>query len=218
MAYTLGDLVIEIQSRAKDTSFSKSLIIDFINDIQSEVVGDKRWPFMEALETATLNVGDTSHTYAADSQTVYDVTLVDPDRAQNYSQPDYLPHTRFYDLYPSPESATAGWPCHWTDFGHVMQFDRPVDKAYNLRIRYLKAPATLADDADVPIIPEPYKQILVRGALASIEEYRDNFDLGGIHRRKVEDLVANMSARYMPRQFQSAPKSSSRRVIRRAQI
>lgn len=216
MAYTLGDLITDIQRRAKDTSFSTALITSYINDTQNEVVGEKRWPFLEQLDVTILPVGAYSYDYESDAQTTYDVTLVDPDGSQNYTQPTFLPHTHFFDQFPVPEAANQSMPNFWTDFGRTMMFDCPADKAYKLRVRYLAAPTELVNDSDTPLIPQEYKEILIRGALAAIEEYRDNYDLGAVHRRKVEDLTADMAKRYMLRQFQAAPKGAPQRVIRRA--
>lgn len=212
--YQLSNLISEVQRKAKDPSFSSALITDYLNDTQDDVLAGKVWPFQDAALTGTLGTG--SHTYDADDdfQSLLGLSLTDPTNDAT-ARPDYIPHRQFFDRNAAPDSATAGEPSEFTVFAGQVVFDRPADKSYTLNLRYLMRPTKLENAADVPTIPEEFKQVLVRGALAGVEEYRDNYDIAAVHRRKLEDLVENMNLRLGSRQLIRTAKATTSRGAHR---
>lgn len=214
MAYQLSDLITEVQRKVKDSTFDSALITDYLNDTQNEVLGSRMYSFMEAIESTTLNETDTSYTYPTDLQSVLLARVIDPSNDTLYFDVDYLPYREFYDIYPTPEAYDASTPTAYTDFGCKLYWDRPLGDDYDFKLWYLKRPTQMSDASDVPSIPEEFKDILIRGALASVEEYRDNYDMAGVHRRKVEDLVENMTIRYTHRNLGKVHKSTSARIQR----
>ncbi len=88
-----------------------------------------------------------------------------------------------------------------------MLWNVPLDRAYTVKIKYLKTPSILSLDEDVPDVPERHKELLIRGALARIEEYRDNWDIAALHQRKVEDLTEDMLVRTSTRQLATLPRA-----------
>jgi hypothetical protein len=211
MAYNLGTLIAEVKRRAKDSSLSDTLITDFIQEAQDEVVGHHIFPFMEATRTDTLVIGDVSYAYQAGHQAILGVRLTDAADLYGYCEPEYLPYRKFDERYPNPSAFTQGRPLNFTDYGRTLYWDRPLDKAYTLRFRYLRAPTELVASSTVPDIPYEFKQLLVRAGLAGVEEFRENFDIAAIHHRKVEDLTEDLLRRYTSRQLMRAPKSTMQR-------
>lgn len=211
MAYNVTDLTSRIQRKAKDTSFSATLIAEFLDEVQTDVLGDQFSQLLEKTETATLSINDTTRAYPADHQATMRLWLVDTSTTPDHAFPlTYLPHDQFFGQYPSPTLATASQPRTWTDFGGTIYFSSPLDKAYGLRHDYLRVPGTLSAGGDVPDIPQAYQGILIYGVLSKIEAYRDNHDLAAIHERKKEDLAEQMQMRYALRQFGETVTESAR--------
>ena len=211
MAYQLSDLISEVRTKAKDSTFLSDLITYFLQDTQDEVLGQRRLSFLEEVTTETLVVNATSFTYDATLQSILGLTLKDPDSAAAVYTPDYVTRAVFDQHVQDPTVLTAGQPSCYTDYGHVLYWDRPLDKAYVMRLRYLRRPITLTNSTDVPDVPVEYKNLLIRGALAGVEEYRENYDIAAVHRRKVEDLAEDMFQRYSSRQLITTAKATLNR-------
>lgn len=201
MAYQLSQLVADVRKRAKDTSFDSDLITDYIQATQNEVLQRSRFPFMEDATTAVLTISTTDYALAADVDVILSLKLLDTDTTPDtVFAPEYLAYPTFFERF-DPETATAGTPSYYTVYGNTVMWDVPLTKAYTLKVKYLKTPSILSIDSDVPDVPERFKEILIRGALSRVEDYRDNFDIAAIHQRKVEELTEDMLGRLSQRQL-----------------
>lgn len=211
--YQLSNLISEVQRKAKDSTFSSALITDYLNDVQDEVLGSKVLSFQETSFDTTLPSGSHTVDFLNDMQSALGLVLVDAN--SNASQPAYVPFRQFFESNPSPATATAGLPSCYTVFESQLVFDRPADQTYDMTLRYLKQPTRLENSTDVPSIPEAFKEVLVRGALANVEEYRENFDIAAVHRRRCEDLVEAMNVRLSGRQLLRTAKATTSRAVSR---
>lgn len=212
MAYDTSSLVTEIKTLAKDTSLSDSLVTGWLQATQDRALGRTRFPQLEVVTTPTLAINDLSYSFPANHQTTLSLILID---GTTSSIPEYLPFQEFDECYPDPSSNSAALPSAWTDFAHTLYWSAKLDKAYTLKLRYLRKPVTLTG-AVVPDIPEDFKQLLIEGTLAMVEEYRENFDIAAIHQRRAEDLAEDFSLRYGTRQVVRPHKirnSGTRRVF-----
>lgn len=211
MAYNLGSLVTEVQTKTKDTTFPASLIKMYIQDTADEVLGHNRFPFSEETLTAPIATNDTEYEFPATLQSITDVSLILDSQPDQVYRPTFQPYREFQETWPNRLVATAQTPIYYTLYGNKLLFSAPVSEAGDLYFLYLLASPTLSNDADVPIIPVEFKQILVRGGMAGVEEYRENYDQAALHRRKVEDLTDDMLQRYVARQFITTSKSTLNR-------
>lgn len=198
MAYDVASLTTTIRTKAKDPSLTDSDIMEKIQETQDEVLGHYRFSFLETTHTLTLAISDLTSAYPADLQTILGLKL---DDGTQVSRPDYLTYAEFDLAHQEPSAATAGRPCDYTDYGRTLYWDRPLDKAYERILKYLRRPVTLASGASVPDIPVEYKRILIYGPLGRIEEERENFDIAALHFRKVEDAAEDFLQRYADRQL-----------------
>lgn len=204
MAYDLEMLTATVRTRIKDTTFDAALIADFLNETQREVLQRHRYPFMEVADTESLTAGTTDTQLYNDVDVVISLSLVDAN--DNVVRPTYMPYREFYEEH-DPDTATATTPYAYTVFDNTLTWQAPLDQAYTLQIKYLKAPTTLELDADEPDVPERFKEILLRGTQARVEEYRDNYDIAAIHQRKVEELTEDMLYRLSTSHLTSLPKA-----------
>lgn len=215
MAYQLSDLIAEVQTKSKDSSFDSTLITYYLNDTQNSILGQRMFPFMETSVTVALGEGDTSYSYPVDLQSIVGLRLSDPVDTASYIEPDYLPHRIFFDMYPTPESYGESAPTAYTDYGRTLLWSCPLAESYSMYLRYLKRPTDLSGSTDVPALPQEFKAILVLGALAGVEEYRRNFDVAAVHRRTIEDLTEDLVLRYSPRNLTRMHKVGNARFIKR---
>lgn len=211
MAYNVTSLIQEVKTLAKDSSLSDSLITGWLQETHDRVLGRHRFPFLEGVDTTTLTAGDVLKNYSTEMQTISSLRLSD---GTTVTQPRYVSFQEFDELYPSPATAPSGRPDVFTDYGRQIYWNTPLDKNYVMTRRYMRKPVTFSSGAIVPDIPEEFKQILIHGALAGVEEYRENFDIAAVHLRRVEDLTEDLLLRYGVRQLVTPSKVRSSRVTR----
>lgn len=199
MAYQLSDLVTAVRKRAKDLSFDSSLITDYLQAANNQVVTRHRWPFMEDQTVDSVGQGATEFDLDSDIDVVLSLVMSDLTGTKTFA-PRYLPYPEFYERHDRFDTANAMSPSEYTFFGGTVVFSAPLNESYQVNMKYLKQPSLLVDDDDVPDVPERFKELLIRGALARVEEYRGNFDLGAAHERKAEELTEDMLSRLAVRQ------------------
>lgn len=200
MSYTLSDTVTRVQTRIKDTGFSSTTIKQFIDDAQNDIFNEYRLPFMEATQDYTLVAGaaDITNGSGLPANFVQAIDLVVTTAGREYRIP-------FKDVKeldwtnPNPTSTTA-YPANFPQFaykyGTTIRVYPAPDQAYTVTLRYYKRPAELDDDADVPDIPQEFRELLVVGAASRVMQVKDNFDKAAIYDNKYTELLQKMTARY----------------------
>lgn len=205
MTYQLSGLITEVRTRAKDPSFDDSLITSFLQETQDEVLNRSRFPFMEESVSDTATQSSMTYELDYDIDVILTLTITDPDTSSDVKL-TYLPFQRFDEEFVNRANTGESTPVYWSHFDNEIHFQAPLDKNYGITLRYTKTPILLENPNDVPDIPARYKQLLLRGAMARVEEYRGNFDIAGLHERKVEELAEDMLVRLTTRQLTSPHK------------
>lgn len=200
MAYTLGQLVSDVQNKLDDTSFSTTLIKQFINDTQREVALKYNFPFLEASYTGSLTIDQYIYDLPTGVDTIEGLRITAPTGSEADITDFYLPFRDFDKKFPDPAEDNSGTPKYWTIRDQNYYLYPKPDKAYTLDIRYQKIVDTLSSDSDVPEIPERYQEILVLGALARAHKFNDEYDLADYEDRKMEELLNELSQRSNKRQ------------------
>jgi len=210
MAYTGATLITEIKTRAKDTTLTDSFVLSYIQETQDSVLGSHRYPQLDITYEDTVTTGDTSYELPDDLQVISSIKF---NSGTETFIPEYILPEEFERYFENAETYSTGAPTHYTIFENEIVFNTILDKNYDLVLKYTRTPSILTTSS-APDVPEEYKWILINGALAGIEEYRQNFDIAGIYRRKVEDMAESFRLRYMTRQTSTPHKvrSSRRRV------
>ena len=204
MAYNLGELISDVHKRAKDTSLDTDMLTDFIQETQNQVLGRSRFPFMEESDTDTLTLGSNDLILDNEIDVILSLHLTDVN--DNPWTPQYVGYADFFERY-DPETSQAAHPTWYTIYGNTLVFQAPADANYGVSLRYLRTPSVLSLDTDEPDIPERYKELLIRGAMARVEEYRGNYDIAALHERKVEELTEDMLTRSNFRQLAQPHKA-----------
>jgi hypothetical protein len=200
LSYILSDLVSRVQSRIKDTGFSSTQIKQFIDDTQNDVFNEYRLPFMQTTQNYTLTAGVADITNGVGLPTNFvqalDIVITTTGLEQripfvDISQVDWE--------NPDPADTTAhasNIPQYAYKYGEsIFVYPAPAD-AYTLTLRYYKRPDELVDDADVPEIPQEFRELLVVGGAYRVFQVKDNYDKAAILENKYMELLSKMASRY----------------------
>ncbi len=204
MAYVLSSLVTRVQQRVRDTGYSSSEIVDYINDTQRDVLVEYEIPLTEATQnyTVTTNVADITNGNGLPDDFQVAINLIDTTSGQEKTIPykDYHELDQLYGDLADTTLHPPGQPSCWYLYGGVIYLFPAPKAAYTLTLRYYKSPPLLSSDADVPLIPEAFGELLVRGAAARVLQAKDMYDQAAVHENKYEELVLKLVNRYGRRQ------------------
>lgn len=209
--YHVADLIDQALEEAKDVNFSRTRALYYMQRTQDQVLGRYRLKFTEDSLVETLSTGSTNYSYDCEHQEIIQIVFSHADLSSP-SILTYLPSAEFFERFPDPETGTAGLPTYYTDFGDQLYFDVPLDKGYSIGMRYITASHRLEDDEDcTPDLPQSFSDIYIKGALAGIEQSRENFDIAAVYKREIEDLTEDLVNRYSLRKMQPGKVGTTRR-------
>lgn len=206
MAYDRSSLVTSIRNRAKDPSFSEDLIVEYIQSIQDEVLGRHLLSVAELSTSETISSGATETDLPTTFQALVDISLVPASTPNQAIKPTYVPYRKFFDSWPNRLVSPAIVPLYFSIFGGQLLWPSALNENYTLKLRFIQKSTELSSGGSVPLIPSEYKEILIRGGLAGVEEYRENDDKAAVLMRRVESLTEDLVRRYSVRQYISLPK------------
>lgn len=200
MAYTLSQLVTDIQNRLDDTGFSSTILKQFINDAQNEYTNGRFFRFMEATQSYTLTVGVADITNGAGLPTTFQMPTMLRITTANYEKVlPFMDYTEFRKTYPSAPNDANGTPKLWYEYGGTISVYPKPDTALAVSLDYIKKPTTLSGDSDVPQIPSEWGELLTLGAYKRALEYNDDFDLAQAVQYKIDELLLDMTRRLSTR-------------------
>lgn len=140
-----------------------------INAAYRRLIGMRRWWFLEVVNNQALTCTAGTQSYDIDA-TVTDFLHIDGVRLEfstTYLDPlKYLQPTAFFELA-HLDRANAE-PQYWTRVNDKLYLHPRPDKAYTIDLDYVKDPSALSADADKPVIPAAYRDILVWDAVRMI--------------------------------------------------
>jgi len=178
MAYNLAYIRNRVlDDKLDDVSFNPEVIDRFINDAQREIFNMFEFPFTEKVFVGSLPGGERIFQFPLDYQMTQALKLVAPDGFRKDITDYYIKFREFNQAYPTPENNTPGAPYAWTTHGNKLYVDRPTDQDYTLELWYIKKPAKLEADTDIPEVPEEFEEALVLGAYYRALGRNEDFDL-----------------------------------------
>lgn len=178
MDYTLAtlrrDLALDLLD---DEEYDPAILDRAINKAVREIYNQFELSFMEQIFSGTVPEGSAMFGYPTDLALLQGLVLTAPDGKQRTLDNSYLPWRDFNRLYPTPANNDPGAPIHWTSYAGNMILSRPTDKEYTIDIYYVKKPAKLLADMDVPAIPEEFAELILLGAYIRIAKRNEDTDL-----------------------------------------
>jgi hypothetical protein len=191
MDYTLESLKNILRKRLQDEDFDGDTLTHFLNQSQSEILGEDKYPFMQRIDQYMADEkGEISLPSAyAGTFYIYAKKCGDPRTELNYMAPEeFFDHTSKHSMV-------------YTVFANTLFYRIYKDKdcsAFTITHLYLINPMPLVNDTDKSPIPTQYIEALLLGALYRAEQLRDNFDFAQIYQNKQDEILTNMKLRYGP--------------------
>lgn len=195
MAYTLSTVRSRIEQKLDDTSFGTSKLTQFINDGQADILNSRRFTFMEREADIVTNPGDdTTLNVPALMQTPLSLRVYTP--TSNALYLPYMEYENIDKMYPNIMETVAGAPVAWRAFNQDIFVYPIADNSYAMKLRYIKAPAELVLDDDVPEVPEPFGETLVLAGYKRALEHNDDYDQAQVIQQQIDVLIEKMDERY----------------------
>jgi hypothetical protein len=221
VTYTVGDLTTRVQQRIRDTGYSSTEIIGYINDAQNDVFNEYRLPFTQEIQTYNLVAGVSDITNGSGLPTNY-VQAVDITLTSGGTQTvlPYVDVTVIDNFYPDPEDSVLhppGIPIYWYFYEETIRvFPAPVANL-TVSLRYYKKPTELTANGDVPEVPSEFAELLIMGAAYRVLQVKDNYDQAAILQNKYDEILQKLVVKYSVPQVGSAMRMRINRVATRKQ-
>lgn len=175
-----------LRNRLKDEEFDSDILTDFINESQFEILGEDKYKFLQKIDCFAADKSCQAQLPFDYQATAY--LFVDNNGGR--SEVKYVSADTFFK---NNEDQT------YTTYGDKL-FYKVKDNARITHL-YLAKPQKMVRNTDKAVIPYEYNEVLLLGALARAEEYRDNFDYAQLYRNQQDNLLTNMKLRYGPGQI-----------------
>lgn len=194
MDYTLAGLIKILRKRLQDEDFDKESLTIFLNQSQSEILGEDKYPFMERIDEYTDSQSGEISLLPGYSGTLF--IFARRDGGQRIAL-EYVSPEEFFDK-------TAEHTFVYTKYANTLFYhlhnksDTESDNKYKITHLYLANPLPLIKDTDKSAIPPQYTEALLLGALARAEQQRDNFDYAQIYQNQQDAILTNMKLRFGP--------------------
>jgi len=197
MDYNLSNIRNQVtDDKLDDTSFDSGVVDRFINATQREIFNSFELPFMEKIFSGSLPSDNYIFEFPPDLQVLQSAVISDPDGSQRDITKLMIPYKLFNQLYPTPILNEAGPIVAWTSYAGKMYTSRPIDLPYKMDVSYIKKPALLEDDLDVPEVPEEFQELLVLGAFKRVLQRNEDYDLAGVIGNEYNDNLDRLVSRY----------------------
>lgn len=173
--------------RGPDRFFTPSEVDDAINRAQERVDTEHDWTWLLDDETVSLTAGDYENNLPADWKSTKAL----------YYQGDSLQVVSESELRYHLERQSA-FPLYFYVGNGVLQVAPEPAEAVSLVHSYYKWSPALDSDDDEPLIPKPWRQVLVWGAVADLAPDRDDDSLANRAEGMYQDAVAKMRKSLRP--------------------
>jgi hypothetical protein len=202
MDYTLQAIVRRVQTdKLDDDEFDTGIIGNFVNDAQRDIFNQFELSFQEKIFAGTLPSQATMFNMPDDLALLQRAILTNGTDIQDISK-KYMPWRNFLDIYPDPNTNTAGQVTNWTSYAGNIILNCPQEDEQTLTMYYIKTPKVLALPTDVPEIPQEFEELLVVGAYIRCLKFNEDFDqaafMEGEYNKMLDLLVSRYGARVSP--------------------
>lgn len=198
MSYNLLDLRARVRTKIKDSSYVAATIDGYINDAIVEIADLYPWVYFQKVVSGALTVDEHTYEQQPDHQTTTKLILLHPTiTTTHWDVTRYRkPWEEFFDTWPAPDTLDSSQPLYWTEYGNQIYFNCPADLAYSIRQFYQKIPTELSADADIPELPQNFREAIVLGASYRCEEERDNYDIAAVLQNRFGDRTSDLIMRF----------------------
>lgn len=198
-----------------DDEFDPNVIDNFINDTQRDIFNNYELSFQEKIFDGKILAGTYMFKMPKDVAMVQAHVMSAPDGKQRDMANSYLKFRDFNTRWPTPLNNEPATPRFWTSYAGNMIFTQPTDQDYQMNIFYIKKPAKLTQDTDVPEIPEEFEEVLVLGAFKRVLDRNEDYDQSAVIEREYNNKLNLLVARYGKRMSDGPIKMGNKQIVTR---
>lgn len=198
----------QLRTQMQDLGYGADTVTqqnDFLNAAYREIHGQMRWPFLEtiAANADSTAVGTMSYTPSITNWRNLDAVRIAQPAQLNWISIEYMSPQDLFDMAQVNPTETAT-PRYWTMYASKVHFFPVPDDVYQITYYYIAEPPDMAADSDVPVLPLPYHDVIVSGAICRMAfRQRDWIGLE-LWTQKYADGLTKMKEEYLVRQRQSS--------------
>lgn len=197
MSYQLSTLRSRIQDKLDNSTFSTSKLTQFVNDgLRDVVIQAQPKQYQGEASYTTTASANTLTTSATDVLVPLNFRIFTP---INYAM--LLPYMEYRDVdmyYPNIGLLGTGPPIAWSTYGDVPFVVNNADQVYTLKSKYIKVPAELSADADVPLLPVTFSEILVLAGYKRALEHDDSFNEAQVVQQEIDSRIMDLTTFLKP--------------------
>lgn len=201
MAYTFLDLKTKLTTQIGDPNLDSTVMGDALNYTQQAIFGTFDLTLNSAQQTNSVTSGTNTLTSAmpTDFQRISSLYVTAPVGLQQDITDYYMSPKEFRSTYPLPSSVGAG-PLQWWTLWTSIEFSNTANQTYTLILDYIKTIPFLSADADIPVVPQSFEELLMLGAKMRVYEQKEDFDYANQFTNRYADLLEAFTTRYSTRQ------------------
>jgi len=132
---------------------------------------------LEASDTISINASDVESSLPSDHHKTLYLRITAPTDKRSDITDKFKPYADLIATYIDPSANQVSMPYIWSTYAKKIKWSCPSDGSYTATIDYMRKAPTLADDTDVPVIPEEYQELLELGAYMRIAKREDDYDV-----------------------------------------
>lgn len=163
----------------------------WLNMAYLDVATRKRWAWTEATQDVTTVAGQETTTFSSLSETPAFFGRLKPSTT-GLLIPEYVDNMSFEDGVHRRHTIATGPPQYYTIWSGYLRWAPIPNDAYQYQMQYWAIPFELVNDADYPLVPPQYRNVLVVGALMHAADRDHNPQLYAQRLQYYETLIRNM--------------------------
>lgn len=209
MSYTFGDLKTKLATQIGDPNVDTTITGDALVDAEQEIFNKYDLTLNSDTQTNTVAAGTNTNLSALPTnlQRIRNINITAPIGFARSLKKYYVTPEEFDAQYTAFEQTVVSSPEHWTYYDdRTLKFGHLTDQVYTLLIRYTKYVPIMSADADVPTVPQPFRELLTLGAKIRIYEEKEDFDYAQQFQNRYADLLQDFITRYSNRQVDRIAK------------
>jgi hypothetical protein len=201
MAYTFLDLKTKLTTQISDPNLDSTVMGDALNYTQQEVFG--KFDLTLNSDSQTNSVLTGTNTLASAMPTDYErmssLYVTSPTGLSTDLTDYFVPIKDFRAQFPLPSIRGNSGLSYWTYWTSLL-FSNNADQDYTVILDYVKSVPFMSADADVPVIPQAFEELLMLGAKMRVYEQKEDFDYASQFTNRYADLLEAFAVRYSTRQ------------------
>lgn len=214
MAYTYGDLKTLLATQISDSNVDTTITGNALIDAEQEIFNKFDLTLNSSTQSNTVTVGTNTNASALPTnlQRIRNISITAPVGLARSLKDYYLVPDVFDEQFNSDAQLTSGQLQYWTYYdGSTLKWGHLADQTYTIVIRYTKYVPFLSADADIPTIPQSFRELLMLGAKIRVYENKEDFDFAQQFQNRYADLLQDFLTRYSNRQVDTTSKVTGSR-------